>query len=284
MRDEVRGVAVLRNGQFYGQTRARTRVAGLILMETLHPPRLQTPVHCHESAHFCLMLRGSYTESYDAKSRACIPSSLVFHPPAELHSQMVDDSEVHSFVVEIEGWPIDGLSEYSSVLSRPSEFQGGIPAMFATKLYKEFRNQDAVSPLAIQGLFLELLAAVARGEARQTRRAPDPWLKRVEDLLRAGFRESLTLKKISQQVDVHPVHLAREFRKCFGSTVGEYVRNLRIEHARALIERKVPLKEVALEAGFFDQSHFSRVFRQVTGMRPSEYRALKTSPDSSRSQ
>jgi AraC family transcriptional regulator len=147
--------------------------------------------------------------------------------------------------------------------------------MLAMRLYSEFMHLDGVSPLAIEGLFLELIATVSRRMTGNFRCKSDRWLRQACDLLRARFSESLSLNEIAHQVGVHPVHLARGFRRSFGTTVGEYVRQLRVDHARtALSEGNARLRDVALDAGFFDQSHFCRVFRRFTGMTPQEYRSL----------
>jgi AraC family transcriptional regulator len=69
------------------------------------------------------------------------------------------------------------------------------------------------------------------------------------------------------------VTLARTFRRTFGCTVGEYLRRLRIERAaEQLVSGDLPLAEIALAAGFADQSHFSNVFRRRTGVSPSAFR------------
>src|SRR5438309_377932 len=79
---------------------------------------------------------------------------------------------------------------------------------------------------------------------------------------------------VSEAVGVHAVHLAREFRKHYGCTAGDYVRQLRIEYAFREIGRSgSSLAEIASAAGFSDQSHFSKVFRRFTGMTPANYRA-----------
>ena len=87
------------------------------------------------------------------------------------------------------------------------------------------------------------------------------------------FSETLKLTQIAAEVGVHPVYLATAFRRKFGVTVGEFVRRLRIEHACAELKKKdLPLSAIALQAGFADQSHFSKVFKSYVGMTPREYR------------
>ena len=86
--------------------------------------------------------------------------------------------------------------------------------------------------------------------------------------------EPLTLSAVARAAAIHPSHLARTFRKYHGRPVGEYVRALRVEHAaREIAGTNTPLSEISVRFGFFDQSHFSRVFKQYTGMTPAEFRA-----------
>src|SRR5262249_9386728 len=105
---------------------------------------------------------------------------------------------------------------------------------------------------------------------------PSPrWLDRVHEVLRVRFAGSLSLGEIAASVGISADHLARSFRRCHGCTVGEYVRRLRVEFAcRQLVASEVPLVQLALDAGFTDQSHFTRTFKHHTGMTPAAFRNL----------
>jgi len=95
----------------------------------------------------------------------------------------------------------------------------------------------------------------------------------ARDLLHADLTTRRTLGELAAAVGVHPVTLARAFRRSFGCSVGEYLRRLRIERAAAQLGgSETPLATIALTAGFADQSHFSNLFRRETGMSPSAYR------------
>jgi AraC family transcriptional regulator len=90
-----------------------------------------------------------------------------------------------------------------------------------------------------------------------------------------NFPETLKLTQIAAEVGVHPVYLATAFRQKFGVTIGEFVRKLRIEHACAeLMKGDLPLAAIALQAGFVDQSHFSKVFKLYVGVTPHKYRNI----------
>ncbi|HXI14462.1 MAG TPA: helix-turn-helix transcriptional regulator [Thermoanaerobaculia bacterium] len=92
-----------------------------------------------------------------------------------------------------------------------------------------------------------------------------------EDDLR-NVRQQISLASVAREVGVHPVHLARQFRKHYGVSVGERVRFLRVERAKELIAAGMSLPGVALEMGFADQSHFTRTFMKLAGMSPGMYR------------
>ena len=147
-------------------------------------------------------------------------------------------------------------------------------SQLCAKLYREFNKTDTAAKLAIEGLALELLAEAARQPYPGTGAAP-PWLRQAREMIVEYFPETLKLTQIAAEVGVHPVYLATAFRQKFGVTIGEFVRKLRIEHACAeLMKGELPLTAIALQAGFVDQSHFSKVFKLYVGMTPHKYRNI----------
>jgi len=99
------------------------------------------------------------------------------------------------------------------------------------------------------------------------------WLAQALDLLREQFSERLTVGHIATSVGVHPVYLARGFRRFCRCTIGEHIRQLRIEHAcHELCSSDIPLAAIASAGGFSDQSHFSTTFKRFMEMTPAQYR------------
>jgi len=102
------------------------------------------------------------------------------------------------------------------------------------------------------------------------------WVKELREIIQdqADAQLVFNLKAISGALDINPSYLSREFSKYFDNMgFGEYVRRLRIEKAIQLMEDKTyTLTEIAYTSGFSDQSHFTRIFRQVMGASPSAYR------------
>jgi AraC family transcriptional regulator len=85
----------------------------------------------------------------------------------------------------------------------------------------------------------------------------------------------VSIKNISQAVGVHPIHLTRSFQSFYRCTPGEFLRNLRLRRsAELLVSTKLSVAEIALESGFFDQSHLTRHFRRTFGIPPGEFRSI----------
>lgn len=104
-------------------------------------------------------------------------------------------------------------------------------------------------------------------------RAMPSWLDRAREIVHHDCTGQLSLEAIARAVGVHHVHLAQVFRRTFGFTVGEYVRRLRVERGAAqLLATRRTIADIALDCGFCDQSHFTRVFKVVTSSTPGEFR------------
>lgn len=106
------------------------------------------------------------------------------------------------------------------------------------------------------------------------------WAKELKEIIQDQIDTNLnlSLKGISETLQVHPAYLSREFSKYFDDlSFGDYIRKLRIDKAVQLLDTTThSLTEIAYLTGFSDQSHFTRIFKKYTGKSPSAYK--KTLP------
>lgn len=262
--------------QFYGVRSSASQPAGLRLSESKYPAHLTMPTHAHEQAYLGIVLTGGYTERVGRKSRECKTLTTVFHPKGESHSVAFHSSLVRIFRIEIAGEWRERIGDYVKLPDESAESEGGPLASLALRLHHEFRMVDSWSVLAIEGLALEIMAELARSSSKHTDRPMPAWLDGVREMLASHIGETPSLTELAAVAGVHPVHLAREFRKHFRCSIGDFIRRLRVEFAcRKIAETDAPLSEVAVAAGFYDQSHFSNTFRRFTGITPAAYRAIR---------
>jgi AraC family transcriptional regulator len=263
----------LNSGHGYGNPVKTHDVAGLILRDCLYGPNLKTPNHAHEYAHFGIVLQGALTEVYAGTSRVYQPSALVFHPSGEIHQNVFHTTGGRMFIVELTPEWMERARTYSTALNYSFDSHGGVLGQLAIKLHNEFREMDGISPLAIEGLALEMIAQAMRS-TQPAEHKPPRWLQQVKEILHAQFAEKPTIAGIAASVGVHPVHLMRTFNRHYHCTIGEYVCQLRVEYACQQISNPdLSLAEIALAAGFADQSHFARTFKRTIGVSPTAFRA-----------
>jgi AraC family transcriptional regulator len=266
----------LQPGQFYGEILRKRQGSGLILSELKHETARKLPSHSHELAYFCLLLNGNYWEQFGPKRITYKPLTVMFHPPGTTHIDEIGPSGGRFFSVEVKTEWIDRLRECLGVVDLDSSLHEGDLAWLAMRLYREHRQMDACSMLTIEGLVLEMLAIVGRVRDVKEQKGPR-WLSRVMDLLNAEYRNNLKVQDIANEIGVHPFHLSRVFRAVHRQTIGEHVHKLRVTYAcQQLALPDNDLATVALSAGFADQSHFTRVFKEVTGITPGTFRRLAT--------
>jgi AraC family transcriptional regulator len=121
-----------------------------------------------------------------------------------------------------------------------------------------------------------MIAEMARSNKDEERTRPR-WLRSVEEAIDAHITEPPSTEALAAIAGVHPSHLLRVFRRYNRATISNFVRRRRIELARMQVALgQIPLSTIALNAGFADQAHFTRVFKKAFGETPGQYaRALK---------
>ncbi len=265
---------MLERGEFFGRTLQRRTVAGLTMAEVLYPAAAQLPRHRHERAYFCLILSGGYSETYGRRMRVCRPMTLAYHPPGEPHAQMFRGRAVRSFNVEIGAEALFQASDTLGYLDQAFEYHGGAVAALGRQLFREFQRPDPDSVAVIESLTLEILATANAVDDRIDVKQPS-WLVNAREAMDARFREPLTLGVLAREAGVHPIHFASVFRRVHRCSVGEYMRRRRLDYARRnLADPELSLAQIALDAGFADQSHLTRTFKRLTGKTPGEYRTF----------
>lgn len=124
----------------------------------------------------------------------------------------------------------------------------------------------------VEKILLEVLHTYQK-ETASARKIPE-WVEELKNRIQDQIDTNLMLTELSRSLDVNPAYVSRVFGRYFDNlSYGEYIRKLRIERAIELLTTtRYSLSEIAYLTGFSDQSHFTRIFKMVMQINPSEYR------------
>jgi AraC family transcriptional regulator len=252
--------------------------AGEVLLKQLNTPALciedvrmpgglHARGHGHDVAHICAVLDGEFVERGSAPT-TLRPGLLRTSPAGDQHDLQFSRAGAHCLLILVgdniaEGAPLPAARRFLPVPD------GGLLIGIRRALH-----DAAASPLEIELLILELLACTSARSVRVAgSRQPPPWLLRVRDLVRGAPVAAQSTACLAAEAGLHPVYVARAFRRWFGCSLASYMRVIRLERARRLIlESAQPLAAIAAETGFADQSHLTRLLRQRTGRTPAALR------------
>lgn len=225
--------------------------------------------HGHDIPHLMYVARGEYEERHLGRWRRVSPGTWRFSPGGDVHD-LVFTASSRCLLLLVHGDP--GGTPPPRIAEREFHRNRHLDSLAAVLALTSNRGPDA-SPLTVEAQVLELLAAAALAPRPGKHLPPPPWLNRVRERIRDDPASPPSARTLAVEADVHPVYLARAFRRHFGIGFGEYARLVRSERARRLLaETNAPLSDVALAAGFSDQAHLTRWMRRLLGRTPLDLR------------
>lgn len=214
------------------------------------PPHFDMSPHVHDTGHAWMILDGGFEQDGVGDVRWRSPGEIDAYGGGTIHRIHVGDRGCRCVVFE-------------DVAPSPGRALRGA-ARLSDALLPVLRGASA--PASATDAVHELLG---RWEPR---RGEPPWIHEVDALLAERFLHPLRAGDVAASVGIHRGHLAREYRQFRGRTIADQVRMLRLAWARSvLMEQAPPLGELALAAGFADQSHFTRAFATRYGTSPGRY-------------
>lgn len=162
------------------------------------------------------------------------------------------------FAQQGEGCPISGSFSEEALLPDLMELE------------RRFRQPQS-SPFAVNSLFLQVLEKLSQGSRPAT--GETALAEQLAASLMEGFAGQIDLAQLSRKYSYTPDHLIRVFRKRYEMTPHQYLKLLRMSHAKELLcSTNRTLESIARECGYQDPSAFYRAFVSVTGCSPGKWR------------
>jgi AraC-like DNA-binding protein len=240
------------------------------------------PRHTHETFAIGVIEGGVQATDYRGATHIATAGDICLINPGEVHTGFSPHETGWTYRVFYPGVPL--LEKAAEAVSLK---QGRAPH-FPSPVIRDktlFRNLlQFLKSLESSDLSMEkeslLLSALAQMVARHAditdntgrySQREERAVRAAREYMEAYFTENVPLSTLARIAGVSEFHLLRLFRAKTGLPPHAYLIQKRIDHARKLLSRQVPIVQVALETGFSDQSHFTRHFKRILGVTPGDY-------------
>jgi AraC family transcriptional regulator len=256
--------------------RLRFSNSGIDCKHASYGPGSSMGRHYHDDTTVVFTIAGSFTHKMRSRSTCLTPTGLLYLPAGETHADDFGPKGAACFITAIDAaWVSQRLPTSDIDTKGPRIDADGYLRGLVLKMYEEFQQPDSLSDLIVEGTFLELLGRLFR-EKDQTHHDAPSWMRRIKAMLQDSFREPISLRDLARTAGVHPSHLAREFHRIYGLTVGDYIRKLRVNYVAARLtntgQNQESLTDLSLHAGFSSHAHMCSTFKRAVGMTPSQYK------------
>lgn len=257
----------LKTGEFYGTHYQKLAFENLIITDTEYSHR-KVDWHCHENPYFTYLLQGKLFESNKKESYYLESGDLLFHNWQDAHYNIKPPEFTRGFHIEInQEWFLNfdiQLKDFEG----STNLKNPMIKNLMNQIFIETKINDQYSNLSIESSLINIFNTIKKSTEKQSK--VPIWVKKLQELL---FEENIdySLNNLSSVLGLHPVHLSREFRKYFGTSLGNYLRLIKINKAfNLIVSNKLSMTEICYQCGFYDQSHFITNFKRIYHSAPSK--------------
>jgi AraC-like DNA-binding protein len=243
--------------------------------------------HRHDTYAICLTTTGVQAFNYRGASQISTPGQVVVLHPDEVHDGYAATEEGFGYC-QLYVEPALIFEAIQSMCPHPCSLPFvRTPVVMNRKLSAAIIGafQGIHEPLAIDSLIVQLAEGLMEADpickqASLPRHLDVAALARARQYLDTQKTRVVHSSELEAVTGLTRYDLARQFRIICGTSPYRYLLMRRLDFAREQLAQGRSLVEVALEAGFADQAHFSRMFKATFGITPARYRALRA-PESS---
>jgi AraC family transcriptional regulator len=232
------------------------------------PAGLELPPHSHPDTNIAVVLAGGWFAGSAPLELDCFAPSVLVEPAGETHGNLFGTVETAVLSLSLEAGRLG--SAVAEATQRFLHLRDPYIELLARRAANELEEPDDVTPLAVEAAALELIARIARSVGLERRPS---WLSKARAVLHDRYADPLSLNEIADAIGIEPDRLARGFRRAYGESLSDYLRQIRVNAAaRLLATTDEPISRVADEVGFADQAHLTRWFGRYLETTPGRYR------------
>jgi AraC family transcriptional regulator len=225
-----------------------------------------------DAIQISLVLRGELTERVGRQEERGAALSLVVKARGVEHANQYGPEGAVLFRLALGGNAGEALLDPAARLPAWQWQHGAGPLRPMLRLADRLGGRAAALPGDDPDVLAVLAAVTGGAPSVGTRGVAPAWLRQVRQ--RLDEEPAARVGLVAADAGVHPVYLARCFRRWFGCSVAACLQRSRLRRAAGLMaDSGWTLGRIAHQAGFTDQAHLNRRFREATGMTPGHYQA-----------
>jgi AraC family transcriptional regulator len=227
-----------------------------------------------------------YWERGKCVAKPSIQAGTTYLYDLKYDPRFVIDKPFHSLHFHVPALALNGVAEQSGArrigqldCQYGTGFNDGIVHHIGASLLRALRRPSEANQLFVDHMMLALTAHVAQAYgglhiSKPARGSLAPWqLRRACERLEANLGGTVSLEQIAAELDLSVSYFSRAFRTSTGLPPHQWLIRQRVKAAKQLMAiRDLPLSEIAISAGFANQSHFTRVFSSTVGVSPGTWR------------
>lgn len=238
--------------------------------------------HLHNELTLTAIQRGRITIEHKDESHFLIPGAISIVNPKEVHcAQLTQEESFGCYVLYLdERWCKNIQNEL--FLKRTDYVPFRKSLVEDKSLYRCFLDLckdillDEVSILEKEERLIEFIStlfpqysdihAIIEEKIKKQKEAYE-----IKRYIQENIMDEISLEDIAHEMNLSVVHILRIFKAAFGLPIHSYILNHKVHRAKELLSKNMSMVDVALESGFFDQSHLNRSFKRVFQLTPKEY-------------
>lgn len=256
----------LKANKYFGITTESLRTENFNISLTNHSANSNISLHSHDKPYLCLLASGTYKE--ESNNADIITQGEVLYRTANYeHSNSFSNKGGLCLNIEINNYQHFTTLNELQLPIKVSKQKGTIELYKLLYGLKQGLSNDILNIYCYESMIAVINVFNSNGDIN--------WVKKVKELINDNPLANISLDKLSMEFSLHPNYIVRKFKEVTGFKLSEYLTKIRLEESiRQLINNEENITSIALESGFYDQSHFNKNFKKQITTTPYHFRKI----------
>lgn len=259
----------IQSNKYFGITAKSIKTESFNISITKHPAQSEISTHAHAKPYLCLLASGIYKEESNT-SNLITTGEIIYRTANYEHANRFLNQDSVCLNIEIDN-ELNFMDKNDFKL--PSKESKQKIALEAYKVLFAVKNgvpTDLLNIYCHESMLAVIDGLEHKGDVN--------WIKKVKDYINDNPLAPISLQELSHLFGLHPNYIVRKFKSVTGMKLSEYLTKIRLDHSISnLLLTEDRLTDIAIDAGFYDQSHFNRNFKKYLNTTPKLFRKVITS-------